>query len=229
MYTEFSLNSIQQRFCEGFLFFPFKQLKKSGNYIYKQYKPNSGIRQVLEQRKVAFDFHVFFAQQLLEKINKVAIPNGIALMRQVERLFESNNRSEQTTAAVFTTFTDMLSTYYNELSNYQSVVLLRQQEAAKPMVKRTPDCSHAGNVYSNEWSHLIKQFILNGNAVIEFLQENLDTENSYNHLPSDCTRQDVEEVIVAIRAFNTIQYQLIAVLQQWSQRQQQHNRQVYLN
>ncbi len=229
MYTESSLNSIQQRFCEGFLYFPFKQLKKSGNHIYKQYKSQSGIRQVLDEQKVTIDFHIFFAQQLREKIARVAVPNGISLMRQVEDLFEGNGRNEQTTAAVFTTFTEILTTYYSELSNYQSVVLLRQQESLKPMTKRNPDCSNAADVFSTEWPRMIKQFINNGNAVVKFLQENLETNNSYHHLPADCTQQEVEDVIVGIQAFNAIQYQLISLLKQWHQRQQQHNRQVYLN
>ncbi|NIG57443.1 hypothetical protein [Chitinophaga sp. Cy-1792] len=228
MYTDYTLNSIQQRFCEGFLLFPFKQLKKSGHYIYKQYRSNSGIKQVLDERTTAFDFHCFFAKQLSDKITKTAIPNGIALMRQVEHLFEGAGKDEQVVAAIYTEFTEMLTTYYSELSNYQSVVLLRQQSALKPMLKRSPDCSHAHEVYNSEWSRMIKQFIANGNEVVKFLRENLEAYG-YQRLPVNCTREDVEEVIVSIQSYNTIQYQLISLLQQWHQRQQQHNRQVYLN
>ncbi|WP_143307087.1 hypothetical protein [Chitinophaga vietnamensis] len=214
--------AIQKKFCEGFLFFPFKRLKKSGAFIYKQYAQRSGIRTILNLRRDTYDFHCHYATVLHDKIATQALPQSMAVLKQLEGLYETADREILSGAELYTEFNDVMTNYYKELNNFQSIVMLRLQHELRPLVRRVPDDHYMVSGRHNELQRLIKLFISQGNMVISFLQHCIDSGAASQ-------QPQLEEIITAIQRMNGVHDEMVAQLQQWELIQAQHTRQVYFN
>ncbi|MCW3467296.1 hypothetical protein [Chitinophaga nivalis] len=229
MFTGIFSTSLQRKFCEGFLFHPFKRLRQSGNFIFKQYSPRSGVKTVLEQQRHVYDFNGHFASEIDRKIMDTAIPQLVAVIKRMEALYRESKEEIKACPDLTPEFNDTMLYYYREINIYQSVVLENLHQEMKPVLKKkTADMpgKEPGSPQHFKVQRLIKEFISHSRAVIAYLQTCVD--NAYG-FPASCDVDALKELISGIRQLTGEQRQLIGLLDKWEDSKRQEGRQIYYN
>jgi hypothetical protein len=111
-----SITSRQRKFCEGFLFFPIRQLKKYGNFIYRQYSKQSKIKNLLDMKLPGLDYHLSYSGILHDCIETQAMPLASSILLKMEGFYALIQQHP-------TDVSDLIIHYYQELTVCNNVVL----------------------------------------------------------------------------------------------------------
>ncbi|PSL47839.1 hypothetical protein CLV51_102699 [Chitinophaga niastensis] len=229
MFTGIFSSSLQRKFCEGFLFFPIKRLRQYGHFIFKQYKPRSGVKAVLDHQTGKFDFHARYAFELSRLIADKAIPQASLVIGKMEALYEVIREGTHNSPDMYPDFNDVITGYYHAITTYNGVVLGNLQEEMKPALKKKVSermFEDMGYDHHIKVQRLIKEFVGQSQAIVAFLQSCVDKDYGF---PANYSSLELTDLITGIKQVITIQRNLIASLQAWGNADKLQGRQVYYN
>jgi len=83
MRTSLSYPELQQKFCEGFSFFPFSDLEQHGRFIYKCYAGEQNLKGILDNYDFEYNLN---GQMLLLMLQQKNIPSAAALLLHLEEV-----------------------------------------------------------------------------------------------------------------------------------------------
>jgi hypothetical protein len=227
MFSGLTPTSRQRKFCEGFLFFPIKHLRKYGNFIFRQYDRHSGVKTLLDMKLNVMDYNMGHAQDIDDYITHRAMPQAAHVLARMEDFYTKIQEMAATTPGTFHDFSDLFIHYYREVTVYHSVVLRNLKEELKPVLKPKkgdvfPEIGydHISKVYK-----LVKEFVLQSKTIVHLLEEVVEKEYS---LPTG-PRGQLMELQTGIKEMYFIQKNLCQLLKRWETDKNLHGLQTYYN
>ena len=220
MYRSFTYAELQERFCEGFAFFPFTALEQHGRFIYKRYAAGDNTAGLLDSYNSNNDGGVH-AGGLLVKLQQQDIPLAAELLERLQSEhahLEERVRGMKRKPAIYKQLLETMDTYHRILLVYQQQV--QQQIVAQLLAL----CDKHGPLFVEG---ITAENLTNINAVVlEFLQS---TEILYGFLYG-CIRQmpgfkklvlnaketeEMETLLKMVRAFRALQRKTSHLLEEW--------------
>jgi len=120
MKTSFSYPEMQQKFCEGFGFFPFSDLEQHGRFIYKRYADAQDLEDLLDYYDFEYDLNGLNGQMLLLMLRQKNIPSAAALLLHLEEISNRlGERCHEGNAEIYEQLLDATQTYNGILFLYQ--------------------------------------------------------------------------------------------------------------
>jgi len=227
MFSGLTPTSRQRKFCEGFLFFPIKHLRKYGNFIFRQYDRHSGVKTLLDMKLNVMDYNMGHAQDIDDYIMHRAMPQAAQVLAKMEDFYTKMQEMAATTPGTFHDFSDLFIHYYREVTVYHSVVLRNLKEELKPVLKPKkgdvfPEIGydHISKVYK-----LVKEFVLQSKTIVHLLEEVVEKEYSLPLGP----RGQLMELQTGIKEMYFIQKNLCQLLKRWETDKNLHGLQTYYN
>ncbi|CAL1519848.1 hypothetical protein [Chitinophaga sp. MM2321] len=229
MFAGIFSSSLQRKFCEGFLFYPFKQLRRYGNAIYKQYNNKSGIKILLDVQRDIFDFSSYYAGEVARTIQKMAHPQVEKVMKQLESLYVVSREDKHHGLIILPEFNERIIHFYGELNTFQSVVLANLEVEVRMALNRNMD--ERVTVYFNADHHhnvqkLLKGLIKESNKTVKYIQICMLDDSIYTDI---CVDGIMDKLIAAIKELTLTQEHLVGLLQHWKGQQLLNGRQIYYN
>lgn len=174
MNYSFSYPELQQKFCEGFEFFPFRNLEQYGRFIYKRYANVQDLQELLDRYDFEYSLHGLNAQVLLMMMQQKNIPTAAALLtqlREVSVFFSKQCHGKH--LLFYAELVEALETYNGILFIYQRDV---QQNIEKQLCNPGPFEQEAGGVSVGTIKHIqivITEFADSTDIMNDFLKERI--------------------------------------------------------
>ena len=174
MNHSFSYPELQQKFCEGFEFFPFGDLEQYGRFIYKRYANEQDLQGLLDHYDLEYSLYGLNAQVLLMMMQQKNIPTAAALLaqlREVSLLFSKQCHGRH--LLFYAELIDALETYSGILSIYQRDV---QQNIEKQLSDPGPFEQETAVVSIGTIKHIqvvISEFADSTGIMNDFLSERI--------------------------------------------------------
>jgi len=174
MNYSFSYPELQQKFCEGFEFFPFGDLEQYGRFIYKRYANEQDLRGILDQYDFENSLYGLNAQVLLLLMQQKSIPAAAVLLTQLKEVSVFFSRQCHGMHLLFyAELVEALETYSGILFIYQRDV---QQNIEKQLSDPVPFEQEAAVVSVDTIKHIqvvIKEFADSTDIMNDFLKERI--------------------------------------------------------
>lgn len=220
MQPSFSYSDLQERFCEGFTFFPFSGLEQSGRHIYKCYTKESSTPVLLDQHESHSNFGSLHARVLLLKLLQKDIPLANLLLSKLKVVSAELEATFYKTGRASAMSRQLLET----MTSCHRLLTVYQQQVQEPLATQLSAlCNRDANTFSG--TDILKSIERTREMVEEFLGS---TDMMYDCLLA-CTLQapgfrelmlaqnDLEElrdIMGMIEEFHRLQEKTIYVLAQ---------------
>lgn len=227
MFSGLTPTSRQRKFCEGFLFFPIKHLRKYGNFIFRQYDRHSGVKTLLDMKLRALDFNTGHAEDIDDYITHRAIPQAAQVLARMEDFYTKMQEAAAITAGTLQDFNDLFIHYYREVTVYHSVVLRNLKEELKPVLKpkKGDVFTEMGYDHISKVYKLVKEFVLQSKTIVHLLEDVVEKEYSFPQGPQG----QLIALQADIRQMYFIQKNLCQLLKRWETDKNLHGLQTYYN
>lgn len=182
----FSYPELQQKFCEGFEFFPFRNLEQYGRFVYKCYANGEDLQGLLDRYDYEYSLYGLNAQVLLLMMQQRNIPAAAALLtrlREVSVFFSKQCHGMH--LLFYAELIEALETYIGILFIYQRDV---QQNIEKQLCDPGPFEQETAVVSIDTIKHIqvvITEFADSTDIMNDFLNERItpDIGNAGFELP----------------------------------------------
>ncbi|MFY0254070.1 hypothetical protein ACDQ55_08975 [Chitinophaga sp. 30R24] len=228
LFSGLTPSSRQRKFCEGFLFFPIKHLRKYGNFIFRQYGRHSRVKYLLDMTPSALDYNRVHAIAIDAYIREHAAPKALKVLQQVEVLHTVMKESAIWGSGFIQDVTDLTIHYYQEVTVYHGVVLRNLQEelqSATGNKKNEPVLWEPGYDHISKVHKLISEFVAQGKAMGHMLDNVIGKEYLLagdNGGQLSVLQENIREMLLA-------QQQLNSLLKEWALAKNLHELQTYYN
>lgn len=213
----FSYPELQQKFCEGFEFFPFGDLEQYGRFIYKRYANEQNLQELLDQYDFEYSLYGLNAQVLLVMMQQKNIPAAAALLTQLREVSIFFSRQCHGMHLLFyAELVDALETYSGILSIYQRDV---QQNIEKQLSDPGSLEQETGAVSVGTIKHIqvvITEFAASTDIMNDFLNERIARDMG----KADFELPRTEAAIIRSLSRNLLQFRELMektkyIMQQW--------------
>jgi len=223
MIPAFTYPELQQRFCEGFAFYPFKALEQHGGFIYKSYQSTNDMPRLLEQYGREYDFNILQAQKLLRKLQQHDIPVTGELLyrlqitsRQLEDRFKLLKRQPSINRQLLET----MDTYHRLLAVYQHDV--QQRIAAQLATVPEAGDEDAADIVSAEHikklQAVVQEFTQSTEVMALFLKGCINGKRKFNKMALTVDElENMHALIRLIAQVRNLQDRNFCMLEEWKQ------------
>jgi len=220
MYPSFTYAELQEKFCEGFAFFPFEALEQHGRFIYKQYTAGHNTRGLLDSYN-SYNDSSLHAQVLLLKLQQRDIPVAAELMGRIRadhyRLEERVSNMKRR-PLIYKQLLETMDTYHRILTVYQHQVqeqivaqLLAISDINGPLSFEAVSVENLANIGS-----VVQEFLHSTEIIYGFLYGCIRQMPGFKKLVlSAGEREEMEALLKTIRTFRSLQKKTIQLLEQW--------------
>ncbi|SEL39795.1 hypothetical protein SAMN04488505_102183 [Chitinophaga rupis] len=129
----FSYPELQQKFCEGFEFFPFRNLEQYGKFIYKRYANVQDLQGVLDCYDFENNLYGLSARVLLLMMQQKNIPAAAALLTQLKEVSAFFTRQCHGMHLLF--YAEMI----DALETYNGILFIYQRDVQQNIEKQLCD------------------------------------------------------------------------------------------
>jgi hypothetical protein len=234
MYPSFNYAELQEKFCEGFAFFPFEALEQHGRFIYKRYAAGDNTPKLLD----SYDSHCdgsLHARILLVKLQQQDVPLAAKLLNRMEldhyRL-DQRFRGRKRRPAIHKQLLETMDTYRRILTVYQDQV--QQQVVAQLLAlsDKNGPLSFEGVSVENLASvaSVIQEFLHSTEIIYGFLYGCIRQLPGFKKLVLNAREmEELEELLKTIRTFRDLQKKTMQLFEQWKQQGSRHKEQRTMN
>ncbi|MBS0027009.1 hypothetical protein ACTJJ0_00275 [Chitinophaga sp. 22321] len=229
MFSGLTPSSRQRKFCEGFLFFPIKHLRKHGNFIFRQYDRRSGVKALLDMKLNILDYNTGHAENIDRYISQRAMPQAGRVLANMEDFYTRIQAEATHVSGSLQDFNELFIHYYREVTVYHSVVLRNLKEELKPLLKPKKgeaSLSEQGYDHIAKVYKLVKEFVLQSKTIVHLLDEVLVKEYNF---PEISHQRQLMELQSDIKEMYFVQKNLCQLLKRWETDKNQHGLQTYYN
>lgn len=229
MFSGFTPTSRQRKFCEGFLFFPIKHLRKHGNFIYRQYGRHTGVKALLDTKMNVLDYNTSYAREINRCITGSAGPRAAAVLEKMEDFYPVILAAASGAPGIFQDFNDLIIHYYREVTVYHGVVLRNLQEELQAVLKpkkgdqlpEEPDFAHF-----SKRRKLVNEFVLQSKTIVTLLEDFFENEDNF---PAGYDPRRLLGLLEDIRQMCRTQEDLYHWLKKWETDKVRRGLQTYYN
>lgn len=228
MFSGLTPTSRQRKFCEGFLFFPIRHLRKYGNYIFRQYGRHAGVKTLLDMQLGMPGNNNRYAEEIQRCIVEKAVPETARVLEKLEDFYTQVQSAAGTLPGLYLDFSDLLIHFYREVSIYHNVILRNMKQELQPSArsrKREP-AAELGQEHINKLYKVVREFVLQSKSMTAALE---DVAKRENYLPGEQYLRYLMELMSGIRQMNHHQQHLCQLLKRWSADQRLQMQQTYYN
>lgn len=234
MYPSFTYAELQQKFCEGFAFFPFEALEQHGRFIYKRYAAGDNTPKLLDSYYVNSDGGLH-ARILLVKLQQQDVPLAGELLSTVQlehcRL-EERFRGMKRRPVIYKQLLETMDTYYRILNVYQHQVqeqmvsqLLALSDKHGPLSFDGVSAENLANIAS-----VVQEFLHSTEIIYGFLYGCIRQMPGFKKLVLTAEEtNELEALLKRISAFRGLQKKTGQVLEQWKREGVRHQEQRTMN
>lgn len=234
MYRSFTYAEMQEKFCEGFAFFPFEALEQHGPFIYKRYAAGDNTPRLLDSYKGNSDGGLH-ARILLVKLQQQDIPLAAELLTRIQseryRLDEGFRRMKRR-PAIYKQLLETMDTYHRILSVYQQQVqqqivaqLLALSDKHGPLSFEGISTENLANIGS-----VVQEFLNSTEILYGFLYGCIRQLPGFKKLVLNAEEtEELEILLKMVRAFRALQRKTWQVLAEWQQEGVRHRKQRTMN
>lgn len=228
MFSGLTPGSRQRKFCEGFLFFPIRNLQKYGNFIYRQYGRKAGIKVLLEMKMGLLDYNTMYAEEIHRCITDKAMSQATKVLDRTEDFYARVTTATGNMPAIHHDFNELIIHFYREVSIYNNVVLHNLKEELKQVLKPGKgDSGQApGHEHISKVTRLVKEFMLQTKTILalidDFVEENSIQAAGYPAVQLAALQTDIREMYMH-------QQKISSLLKRWKEEQDLHGLQTYYN
>ncbi|TWF32355.1 hypothetical protein FHW36_11628 [Chitinophaga polysaccharea] len=229
MFSGLTPTSRQRRFCEGFLFFPIKHLRKYGHFIFRQYGGHAGVKSLLDMKLGALDFNTRYAESIQQCITEEAAPKALRVLDKMEAAYARMQAAGAPVTGVYQDFNELFIHYYREVMVYHNVVLRNLKEELKPVLKpKITDgtTAVAGYDHIHKVAKLVKEFLIQSKTILTLLDDFVEKENNF---PAAYSHKEIVLLVNDIRQLYFTQKDLVQLLKSWARDKDIHGLQTYYN
>lgn len=227
MFSGLTPTSRQRKFCEGFLFFPIKHLRKYGNHIFRQYNRQSGVKNLLDMKLKVLDYNTGHAEDVDDYITHRAIPQAAQVLARMEDFYTKMQEMASPTPGVLQDFNELFIHYYREVSVYHSVVLRNLKEELKPVLKpkKGDVFIEQGHDHISKVYKLVKEFVLQSKSIVHLMEDVVEKEYAIPQGPAG----QLAALQADIKQLYFIQKNLCQLLKRWESDKNLNGLQTYYN
>jgi len=228
MFSGLTPTSRQRKFCEGFLFFPIRHLRKYGNHIFRQYGRHAGVKTLLDMQLGMPGNNDRYAEEIQRCIADKAAPETAKVMLKLEEFYTQVQASAGSLPGLYLDFSDLIIHFYREVSIYHNVILRNMKQELQPAgrsKKREPEGEPAQE-HINKLYKVVKEFVLQSKTMLSVLE---DVARKENYLPGEQYLRHIMELMSGIRQMNHHQQHLCQLLKKWGADKNLHMQQTYYN
>lgn len=234
MYRSFTYAELQEKFCEGFTFFPFEALEQHGRFIYKRYAAGDNTRKLLDTYSGNRDGSLH-ARILLVKLQQQDIPVASELLNRIQSelyCLEQRFAGRKRRPAIYQQLLETMDTYHRILSVYQDQVqqrivaqLLALSDKNGPLSFEGISAENLANVGS-----VVQEFLHSTEIIYGFLYGCIRQMPGFKKLVlTDKETAEMEALLKMVRAFRALQKKTSHVLEDWRNEGARHKDQRTMN
>jgi hypothetical protein len=235
MYPSFTYPELQERFCEGFAFFPFQALEQHGSYIFKRYAAGDNTAGLLDRYNRLYNAGYLHAELLLMKLQQRDIPIAAELLRRLQSgrsHLEERCRGLKRRPIIVKQLMDSIDGYSRVLTVYQNQVqqqlLAQLTELSAPNSTTSYEGVNAENL--GQISSIVQEFLHSSEIIYGFLYGCIRQLPGFKRLRLTVSEQeDLQTIMKTINEFRNLQQKTIYMLEQWAQEGAQHREQRIMN
>jgi len=214
---------LQEKFCEGFSFYPIPLLKQYGHLIYKCYKEERPLPKQLERSCRPLAINIRYALTLLNKLQQKDIAAARELLHRLLtlcRLLEAPPPGFKRPAAIHRQLLDGMCTFYGLMETYVQQALLRiaSQLSEIPAVPGANNYPQVKPAQFRQVQNVIKEFLYSADTVCTFLNSCLsgpETPAQQHLLPAQI--DSLRHLSAAAGVFKRLQEENLSLLEEWKQ------------
>lgn len=232
MFSGLTPTSRQRKFCEGFLFFPIRHLRKYGNFIFRQYGRHTGVKTLLDMQLGIAGYDGSHEENIKRCITDHAAPQAAKIMGKVEDFYARVQAGATTSPDLFVDFSNVVIHFYREVSVYHNVILRNLKQELQPAGKsdksdkETPQLSETGQDHINKVYKVVREFVLQCKTMVAVLEEMAQRDNSF---PDEAYFRHMVELTEDIKRMARHQQHLSQLLKKWVSDKNLHVLQIYYN
>ncbi|GAA0550294.1 hypothetical protein [Chitinophaga japonensis] len=223
MSPSYSYSELQKKFCEGFVFYPFKELEQYGSFIYKNYAPSDGTPRILDLHSRSFDPGSLHAQVLLLKLQQRDIPIAAELLYKLQSTgygLEKRFNALKRCPVVNMQLLDTMETYHRILAVYQHHVQqhIAAELAAMPGTRDNKSYEDVSTDNIRQIQAIAEEFLRSTDIICSFLEGCLDKLPGFRKLQLLKNEEEaLQDLLKTIGVFRELQLKTIQVLDEWKQ------------
>lgn len=224
MYPSLPYSELQEKFCEGFAFFPFKALEQYEGYIYKSYTKDGISPGLLEQCGAMGSYSGLHAQVLLLKLLQRDIPvAGVLLSRIEAATFKLENMVAQD-AKRSLAYMQLLET----IRTFQAILTIYKHQVQEQMATQLTAICNTGDyacieeISRKDFGHIrsvVGEFLDSTEVMCSFLEGWLSIDD----------HEELRDILKTMTEFRDLQKKTIYVLEQWRQEDTRNKEQQAMN
>lgn len=214
-----SITSRQKKFCEGFLFFPIRQLKKYGGFIYKQYSKQARIRPLLDMKIPSLDFHMSYATVLHSCIEDQAMPQAAKILSRMEGFYSLIQQNPNDVS-------DLIVHYYQELTVCNNVVLRNLKDELAPLLKQQKEDA---DYITQQYDHIMKVHRLLKECVSQTRNMVNILDDYLSQVPNAIGNEQLGALLEEVKHLYSTQQRVCLLLRNWEEAKMLHTLQTYYN
>ncbi|SEW54252.1 hypothetical protein [Chitinophaga arvensicola] len=230
MFSGLTPTSRQRKFCEGFLFFPIRHLRKYGNFIFRQYGRHAGVKTLLDMQLGIAGYDASHTDAIVRCITDTAAPQVASVMSKVEDFYTRIQAEAGSSPVLFGDFTNIVIHFYREVSIYHNVILRNLKQELQPAGKSNKNAatlSEAGQDHINKVQKVVKEFVLQCKTMVNALEEMAQRDH---YSPMDESYLQATMALMGdIRQMARHQQHLSQLLKKWVSDKNLHVLQTYYN
>jgi hypothetical protein len=230
MYQSFTYAELQEKFCEGFTFFPFASLEQHGRFIYKRYMAGDNTPKLLDNYSGNYDGGLH-ARILLVKLQQQDIPLAAELLNTIQAehyLMKERFRMMRRRPAIYKQLLETMDTYHRILTVYQHQVqeqivaqLLSLSDTHGPLSLEGVSTANLANINS-----IVQEFLQSTEILYGFLYGCIRQMPGFKRLLLTAKEtEELESLLKMVRAFRTLQRKTSQVLWEWNNEDTRHREQ----
>lgn len=228
MYPSFTYPELQEKFCEGFAFFPFQALEQYGSHIYKRYAAGDNTTGLLDRYNRLYNACYLHAELLLLKLQQRDIPLATELLARLQLAshhLEERCKRLKRRPVIIRQLIGAVDGYHRVLSVYQHQV--QQQMLAQLLALSGPDTTGSYEEVSAESlrqiSTVVQEFLHSSEILYGFLYGCIRQLPGFKRLRLTVGEQEeLQAVMKTLGEFRKLQQKTVYVLEQWSQEGARH-------